>query len=449
MTDKKTETEKRGLDRRAFIGGVAAAVGAGAVLASCKKSYPPVTFVDSAPDGPVLKAGLIGCGQRGTGAVLNFLKAGPNLKIVALGDVLQDHMDQCRDNLAKKAQVQVANDHCFLGFDAYKKVLESDVDVVLMATPPHFRPQYFDAAVEAKKHCFIEKPCAVDAPGIRSILATGQKAAAYNLCVLAGTQRRHDRTYKETYNRVSHGAIGKIVGACGRWNQGHQWSTQKKKEWSDMEYMIRDWPNWRWLSGDHILEQHVHNLDVALWFTGMNPTKVIASGGRAQRVDGDQFDYFNSQFTYPNGGILESMCRQIDGCANDISEYVVGTEGYTNCKNTIFDLTGKVVWKYQEPGQDPGKTKFSSMDQEHVDFVTAIRTNQPINEAEHVAHSTLTAIMGRTAAYTGKEVTWDEMMDSNERLGPTEYAMGPVPIKAEVPVPGNTAMSAQWTQRPI
>ncbi|MGD1100498.1 MAG: Gfo/Idh/MocA family oxidoreductase [Terriglobia bacterium] len=442
MTNEKNDKEKKDFNRRTFIGAVAA-VGAGAVLASCKKTYPPVKFVDLAPQGPVLKAGLIGCGERGTGAALNYLKAGPNLKIVALGDVLKDHMDKCRDNLVKKAQHQVADDHCFIGFDAYKKVLEADVDLVLLATPPHFRPQHFDAAVDAKKHCFLEKPCAVDAPGVRSILATGQKAAAYNLCVVTGTQRRHDRAYKTTYNRVSHGAIGQIVGACARWNGGQLWYAPKKKEWSDMEAMIRDWVNWRWLSGDHICEQHVHNLDTVLWFTGMNPTKVIGCGGRVQRVTGDQFDHFNLQFTYPNGGILESMCRQIDGCANEVSEYVVGTEGYTNCKNTIYDLTGKVVWKYQEEGQDPGKTKFNPYDQEHVNFVTAIRANQPINEAEHVAHATLAAIMGRTAAYTGKEVKWDEIMDSQERLGPTEYAMGPVPIKAEVPVPGNAANVAK------
>jgi predicted dehydrogenase len=434
MADEKTEI--RDFNRRTFIGAVAA-VGAGAVLASCKKSISPLTFVDVAPDGPVLKAGLIGCGNRGTGAALNYLKAGPNVKIVAMADVLQDHMDTCRAELAKKAQLQVADDHCFIGFDAYKKLLDSDVDLVICATPPHFRPLHFDAAVEAKKHCFLEKPCAVDAPGIRSILATGQKAAAYNLCVVTGTQRRHDRSYQETYNRVSHGAIGQIVGAVARWNQGQLWYAPKKKEWSDMEAMIRDWVNWRWLSGDHIVEQHVHNLDTVLWFTGMNPTKVIGSGGRARRVTGDQYDFFNLQFTYPNGGIMESMCRQIDGCANERFEYVVGTEGYTNCNNTIYDLTGKVVWKYQEAGQDPGKTKFNPYDQEHVDLVTAIRTNKPINEAEHVAHSTLTAIMGRTAAYTGKEVKWDEMMDSTERLGPTEYTMGPVPIKAEVPVPGD------------
>ena len=442
MTDEKNGTEKKDFSRRTFIG-AAAAVGAAAVLAGCKKSYPPMAFVDVAPDGPPLKAGLIGCGERGTGAALNFLKAGPNLKIVALGDVLPDHLTKCRGELGAKGQQQIADDHCFIGFDAYKKVLATDVDLVICATPPHFRPQHFDAAVDAKKHCFIEKPCAVDAPGVRSVLATGQKAAAYNLCVVTGTQRRHDRAYQETYNRVSHGAIGQIIGAYARWNGGPLWYCPKKKEWSDMEAMIRDWVNWRWLSGDHICEQHVHNLDAVLWFTGMNPTKVIGSGGRVQKVTGDQYDFFNLQYTYPNGGILESMCRQIDGCEEDVSEYVLGTEGYTNCRNTIYDLDDKVVWKYQEQGQEPGKTRFNPYDQEHVDLVTAIRTGKPINEAEHVAQATLTAVMGRTAAYTGKEVKWDEMMDSAERLGPTEYAMGPVAIKAEVPVPGNAANIAK------
>lgn len=441
MTDKETE-QKPDLGRRTFIGAVAA-VGAGAVLAGCHKSYPAVTFIDSAPDGPVLKAGLIGCGNRGTGAALNYLKAGPNLKIVALGDVLPDHLATCRDNLSKRAGVQVADDHCFIGFDAYKKVLESDVDVVLLATPPHFRPQHFDAAVDAKKHIFMEKPCAVDAPGVRSVLATGQKAAAYNLTVVSGTLWRHDRPHRETYNRVSHGAIGQIVAVRSRYNVGQLWYTLKKKEWSDMEAMIRDWVNWRWLSGDHIVEQFVHNLNTVQWFTGMNPASAIADGGRAQRVTGDQFDHFHVQYTYANGALNDAMCRQIDGCANEVSDLIMGTDGYTNCKDTIFDLTGKVLWKYQEPGQDPGKTRFNPYDQEHVDFVNAIRTNQPMNEAEHLAHSTLIGIMGRNAAYTGKEVKWDELMDSQERLGPTDYTMGPVAIKAEIPVPGNAANIAK------
>jgi predicted dehydrogenase len=436
MSDEKTEKQNRDFTRRTFIG-AAAALGAGAVLASCKKSYPKVSFVDVAPDGPVLKAGLIGCGSRGTGAALNYLNAGPNLKIVALADVLQDHMDTCRAQLAEKKNVKVADDHCFIGFDAYQKVLASDVDVVLLATPPYFRPQHFDAAVDAKKHIFAEKPCAVDAPGVRSVLATGQKAAAYNLVVVSGTLWRHDRPHRETYNRVSHGAIGLIVAARSRYNVGQLWYTPRKKGWSDMEAMIRDWVNWRWLSGDHIVEQDVHNLNTVLWFTGMTPTKAIGAGGRAQRVTGDQYDHFNVQYSFPNGGIWDSMCRQIDGCATERSDLVLGTEGYTNCIDTIFDLNGKIVWQYQEAGQEPGKTKFNAYDQEHVDFVNAIRTNQPLNEAEHLAHSTLIGILGRTAAYTGKEIKWEEMMDSPERLGPAECAMGPVAIKAEVPVPGD------------
>ncbi|MGA8182374.1 MAG: Gfo/Idh/MocA family oxidoreductase [Terriglobia bacterium] len=442
MTDEKREEGKRDFNRRTFIGAVAA-VGAGAVLASCNKSYPPVKFVDQAADGPVLKVGLVGCGNRGTGATLNILDAGPNIKIVALADVLKDHMDTCRANLAKKAKVQVDDDHCFIGFDAYKKVLDSDVDVVLLATPPHFRPQQFEATVDAKKHCFMEKPGAVDAPGVRSIMASGQKATAYKLCVVAGTLWRHDRPHRETYNRVSNGAIGKIIAARSRYNVGQLWYTPRRKGWSDMEAMIRDWLNWCWLSGDHIVEQCVHNIDTVLWFTGMHPTYAVGDGGRARRVTGDQYDHFNIQYAYPNGGVNDTMCRQIDGCANEVSDLVLGTEGSTNCKDTIYDLDGKVVWKYQEEGQAPGKTKFNPYVQEHIDFVNAIRTNQPVNETEHVAYSTLTAILGRESAYTGKKIMWDEMMDSKERLGPTEYAMGPVDIKAVVPVPGTAANIAK------
>ncbi len=430
-----SEEKKVDLNRRSFIGAVAVA-SAGALIVGCKKEVPKLTFVDVAPDGSPLKVGLIGCGERGTGAAADFLAAGPNLKIIALADVLPDHLAICRGLLTKDYKQEIADDHCFVGFDAYKKLLEQDVDVVLMATPPHFRPIHFDAAVEAKKHCFIEKPVGVDAPGIRAVIAAGEKAKAYGLNVVTGTQRRHSRSYQETYNRIANGAIGKIMGASCRWNQAGLWYAPKQKKWSDMEAMIRDWVNWSWLSGDHIVEQHVHNLDTIAWFTGMYPAKAVGAGGRARRVTGDQFDFFAVQFTYENGTRLESMCRQIDGCTEDVSEYVVGSEGYTNCKNTIYDRDGKVVWVYQEEGQEAGKTKVDPYKQEHVNLVTAIRTNKPVNEAEHVAKSTLTAIMGRTAAYTGKEVTWDQIMESQEHLGPTEYAMGPVPIKPVWPVPG-------------
>jgi predicted dehydrogenase len=437
-------SEKKGssFDRRDFIGAVAV-VGAGALLTRCGRTYPKVTFIDKAPDGPVLKAGLVGCGGRGTGAAQDFLKAGPSLQITALADVFPDRLQDTRKTLQEKANQKIADDQCFVGFDAYKKLIASGVDIVLLATPPHFRAEHLDAAIDAKKHVFMEKPVAVDPVGARSVMASGEKAKSFNLCVVTGTQRRHQREYIETYNRVANGAIGKITSARIYWNQSQLWFKEPQKGMSDMEAMIRDWVNWSWLSGDHIVEQHVHNIDVAHWFLGGTPTKAVGMGGRARRVTGDQFDFFAIDYTMTDGTHVESMCRQIDGCINSVSEYIVGTEGSTNCKDTIFDKDGKIVWQYQEPGKEPGKSAFNPYEQEHVDLVNAIRTNQPINEAANVAKSTLVGIMGRISAYTGKEVTWDEMMQSNLRLGPKEYALGPVDIKAEVPVPGSAKKSKE------
>ena len=280
MDDEKRE--KRDFNRRTFIGAVAA-LGAGAVLASCKKTYPPLTFVDVAPDGPVLKAGLIGCGERGTGAALNFLKAGPNLKIVALGDVLQDHLDKCRDQLAQKAQQQIADDHCFVGFDAYKKVLAADVDLVLW---PRRR---------------ISGPC-ISMPRWKprnTVLSRSRARSMPPACVLFWRPaRKPRRTICAWWREPSGGTTAPIrkpkiasltapsARSSGRTPAGtvdQLWYVPKKKEWSDMEGMIRDWANWRWLSGDHICEQHVHNLDTVLWFTGMNPTRVSVAVDASRR----------------------------------------------------------------------------------------------------------------------------------------------------------------------
>ncbi len=452
--DEKKNVE---LTRRHFIE-AATVVGAGALLAGCTpktKTYPAITFLDKAPDGAPLKAGLIGCGGRGSGAAVDFLKAGPNLKITALADVFDDHMKSCREKLAKELNVEVADDHCFLGFDAYKKVIDSDVDVIILATPPHFRPEQFNAAVDAKKHVFMEKPVAVDSPGIRIVLGAGEKAKQYNLSVVAGTQRRHQPEYVETQSRVANGAIGKVVAARCYWNQSFLWQRPRQRGWSDMEAMLRDWVNWRWLSGDHIVEQHVHNLDVIAWFSGLYPVKAVGMGSRARRVSGDQFDNFAVDFGYTGGMHALSMCRQIDACANSVSEFVVGTEGSTNCRNTIYDLEGKAVWKYgvsdpealrrvslDQAGSDE-KGKVNPYEQEHVHLVNAIRTGKPINETESVAKSTLMAIMGRMAAYAGTEITWDQAMSSEEHLGPNEYTMGPVALKVQIPVPGVAPKSSE------
>jgi len=277
---------------------------------------------------------------------------------------------------------------------------------------------------------FMEKPVAVDPVGIKSIIETAGQAKTKNLSVVTGTQRHHQRQYVETYARIMDGAIGEIVAARCYWNQSQLWYRERQPGWSDMEWMIRDWVNWTWLSGDHIVEQHVHNIDVINWFTGKLPVKAVGFGGRARRVTGDQYDYFSIDFEYEDGMHTESMCRQVNGCANNVSEFVVGTKGSSNCANIIYNHDGSIKWKF------PEEDTTNPYEQEHIDFVTSIRTGEPLNEARLTAESTLCAIMGRISAYTGKETTWQEMLDSNLRLGPEKYAMGRMDTNAVIPVPG-------------
>lgn len=442
---------KTGISRRTFLGTSAAAGITGLTLpgliTGCstekgkKKTVEVRTFLDQAPDGQELKAGLIGCGGRGTGAALDFLNAGPNLKIAALGDVLQDKIDACKEELKKEKNVEVPAEMCFVGFDAFQKVIASGVDIIILATPPFFRPEHFAAAIDARKNVFMEKPVCVDPVGARSVIASARKASGMGLSVVTGTQRRHQRDYVATYKNIAEGMIGEIVSANAYWNQEKLWHRDPNADWTEMEYMIRDWVNWCWLSGDHIVEQHVHNLDVVGWFTGMYPVKAIGFGSRQRRVTGDQYDNFSVDYVYENGIHVHSMCRQINGCATSVSERIQGTKGSSNCVNTIWDLAGAELWKYEYPlgedGQPTTEVKISPYVQEHIDLVTAIRTGKPLNEAENTAMSTLTAIMGRISAYTGKEVTMEEMMNSELKLGPKVFAMGPVDVSKAVPIPGD------------
>ncbi len=435
-------SDESNVSRRRFIGTVAVA---GAVYAACSKSQ-SAEWMEKAPDGKPLKAGLIGCGGRGTGAATDFLAAGPNLSIVALGDVFQDRLGDARKKIEEKGQ-KIPDDKCFVGFDAYQKVIDSGVDVILTATPPHFRPLHFAAAVEAGKHVFMEKPVAVDPVGIRSIIETAGKAKTKGLVVVTGTQRRHQPSYKQAFERISNGAIGEIVTARVLWNQGQLWYKERQQAWSDMEWLVRDWVNWVAMSGDHIVEQHVHNLDVACWFLGAYPVKAVGFGGRARRVTGDQYDFFSVDYEMPSGVHVHSMCRQIDGCANDVSEYIIGTNGWAQLNGgkdcVIFKKDGTVAWSFASSQEEAAQANPSAPEKqknpyrlEHVDFVNSIRSANPFNEAENTAKSTMMAIMGREAAYTGRAVTWDEMMKSPMRLGPTEYALGPAPIEVKIPIPG-------------
>jgi myo-inositol 2-dehydrogenase/D-chiro-inositol 1-dehydrogenase len=429
MNEPHSSIDRRQLLRTAGAG----ALGAGFLSLAAAPAAAvarPARGLRQAPDGAPLKAGLVGCGGRGSGAVFDFLAAGPNLTIAALADVFEDRLVPLRERLKADKGIDVPKERCFLGFDAYQKLLETDVDVVLLATPPHFRPEHFRECVRARKHVFMEKPVAVDPVGARSVMASARKADVAGLSVVTGTQRRHQASYQATYERIAGGAIGDIVSANCYWNQGQLWYRDRQPDWSDMEFMIRDWVNWCWLSGDHITEQHVHNLDVIHWFTGRQPVKAVGTGSRQRRVTGDQYDAFSIDFDYGDGLHVHSMCRQVNGCANNVSELVVGTKGWSDCHSRIVGHDGKALWTYEGEG-DP-----SPYVQEHIDLVTSIRKGEPFNEAENTAVSTLMAVMGRVAAYTGREVGWEEMMGSDLRLGPDTYAMGPIELACEVPVPG-------------
>jgi len=396
------------------------------------------SFVDIAPDGKPLKAALVGCGSRGTGAATAFLKAGPNVSIIALADLFKDRMDSCRQELKAQCNNEVPDANCFFGFDAYQKALAMDIDVVLLCTPTHFRPEHFKAAVEAGKHVFMEKPCGVDPTGIRTVIAAAKVATTKGLTVITGNQRRHRKDYWEAFIQVKNGIIGDIVSASAHWDQGAWWNKRKRPEWSDMEYCIRNWFNIKWLSGDHLLDQAIHNIDVVTWFTEMRPVKAAGFGGRAQRLTGDIFDFFSVDYYYENNKRMLATARQIDGCEGNVSERVLGTKGVALLNDgnniSIVDYAGNVLWKYDYEKR-PVKNPY---DQEHVHLVESIRLNKKINQAEDLAYSTLIAILGREAAYTGKAISWDEIMASTLRYGPDTYAMGPLPFykEGEAPKPG-------------
>ncbi len=397
------------------------------------------SFVNIAPDGDPLKAALIGCGDRGTGAASQFLESGPNVSIVALADLFSDRMDTCRKILADKFNNNVEDSRCFLGFEAYKKILElPDIDVVLLCTPTHFRPEHFKAAVEAGKHIFMEKPCAVDPVGIRTVIAASKVATSKGLTVITGNQRRHRRDYWEAYAQVRNGLIGEVVSATSHWNQGAWWNKRHIPEWSDMEYCIRNWFNIKWLSGDHILDQGIHNIDVVTWFMGDLPIRAAGYGGRARRLTGDIFDFFSVDYYYNNNKRMLHTARQIDGCDGNVSEQVLGTKGIAQLNDhgeiKILDWNGDLLWEYDfenKPVNNP-------YNQEHIHLVESVRMGKKINQAEDLAYSNMVAIMGREAAYTGKAITWDEIMSSSLRYGPEIYEMGPLPDYHEgvVPIPG-------------
>jgi len=415
--------------RRGFLQATAAA-SAAALVANLAPSRAYAAGSDT------VRVGLVGCGGRGTGAARNCVDSAPGVRLVALADLFQDRVDAFKATVAKWGdKADVKDDHCFVGFDAYQRLVDlPDVDLVLLVTPPGFRPLHFKAAVDAGKHVFFEKPVAVDPVGVRSVLATSEAAAAKKLSVVAGTVYRRHPHHREVYKRVKDGQIGDLVGGQVYFLTGELWYHDRKPEWSDVEWQCRNWLYHVWLSGDHIVEQHVHDLDVMAWFLGGPPTKCIGMGGRQSRTDpkfGDIYDHFAIEYEYANGARISSMCRQVNRTADRITQRFVGTQGVACPKEGL--IMGANPYKYEGEDWDP-------FVREHADLVASIRQGEPINEGRQIATSSLIAIMGRMAAYTGREISWKWTLEASKLdLAPSKYEFGERPV-GPVAVPGQTPL---------
>lgn len=406
-------------------------------------SYYIPELPDMADDGKPLRAGLIGCGGRGSGAAFDFLSSANGVTIVALADMFEEKVNDLADRLKQEKNVEIAADMRFVGLDAYKQLVDSDVDVVLDCTPTYFRPSHFEYIVKQNKHCFLEKPLFVDSVGYRKVMATAKQAEAKKLTVVTGTIRHHQRSYVESYKKISEGAIGEITGGAVYYNGGAQWARERQPGWNDLEYMIKDWFNWKWLSGDMIIEQHIHSIDAFIWLSGLKPTSALSFGSAQRRKTGDRYDNFSTDFTMENGAHMHSMCRQIDGCTNDVSNYIQGTKGSwvgigaVGGQVMIKDLAGNVVWEFDEEKERAEYKQTNPFVLEHVNMVNCIRKNTPIQQATEAAVSNMAGLMGRESAYTGLETTWEGMTSSGLDLTPPDLNMGTMDMSQfVVPVPG-------------
>ncbi len=395
-----------------------------------------------------IKVGLVGCGGRGTGAATQALMATKTpVKLWAMADLFRDCLDRSYDMLANgaparydrvafdglKPQMDVPEERKFVGFDACQKLLASGVDMVILTTPPGFRARQFQAAVEAGKHVFLEKPVAVDPVGVRTVLAAAKLAKEKGLSVVAGTQRRHQNHYIEIMKRIHDGAIGEIRAAQCYWNDaGGSLRQEKPAGMSDMEWQVRHWYPFCWLSGDHIVEQHVHNIDIMNWALQAHPTFIMGMGGRSVRVGGNIWDHFAIEFEYPGDVRVLSMCRHHPGCTNRVSEHIVGTKGTAYIDSSTGWIRG--ANPYEPPASPDPYT------QEHADLIDSIRNGKALNEGVEVAESTMTAIAGRMSAYTGRAMKWDWVMNQSKlNLSPAKYEFGDLPVDP-VPVPGRTQL---------
>lgn len=427
-------SSKISLSRRRFFGKTAAA--ASTVTAFSVLKHGHGANLDK------IRVGLVGCGGRGTGAARDALLAGPNIELVAMGDMFQSQIDRSLARLKRFKTdqktpipgIRVSRSRQFAGLDAYKQVIDADIDYVLLCTPPGFRPMHIAYAVQKGVHIFAEKPCATDPPGVRRILALEPEMKKKGIGFLAGFNGRHVFNTIDAVKRIHEGQIGTVTALYAYFNTGNIWYRDRRPDMSLPEYHFYNWFHVDWLCGDHIVEQHVHNLDRCNWVMQSHPEKAYGMGGRQYHTErgGNIYDHFAVEFDYPSGARLTSVCRQIKPTEYRIGEAVFGTGGKAFFLKGQKKITGKRPKTYtQDP---PGQHE--SHRQEHIDFITALRQGKLTNEARLLCESTLTAIMGREAAYTGRTVTWDEMLASNLTLTPRDIAAWDGTIRP-VPKPGD------------
>lgn len=397
-----------------------------------------------------LKLAVVGCGGRGTGATIQALNADDNIELVAMADAFQDRLDGSLSNIMKEMgetkKVNVPESSRFVGFEAAKKAMDL-ADVVILATPPGFRPQHFEYAVDSGKHIFMEKPVATDVPGVRRVLAAAKKAKEKKLNVVVGLQRHYQDSYIAAMDQLKQDRIGKIVSGQVYWNSGGVWVRERQPEQTELEYQMRNWYYFNWLCGDHILEQHIHNIDVANWFIGEYPVSAQGMGGREVRTGkdhGEIFDHHFVEFTYPSGAVIASQCRHQPDTMNRVAEFFQGTKGTVSTSGDEVKMTG---WSGDTLFEHRGKDDPNPYQVEHNKLFKSIRNGGVLADAENGAKSTMTAILGRMATYSGKVVKWDEAMQSDLKLAPDELSwesQAPVQPNAKgyytIPTPGKTVV---------
>lgn len=425
------------LDRRGFLNrGAALAAGAGALA----RLSPPAAH---AAGSDAIRVGLIGCGGRGTGAADQIMRTGKDVRLVALGDLFRDRVDTAFRALRETGGTNfaVSPDRCFAGIDAFRQVIDSGVDAVLLAAPPHFRPAHVEAAVAAGKHVFAEKPVGVDTPGVLRVQKACELARQKGLSVVSGLMLHYDPSMQQTIEQVHGGAIGSIVALQCNYNTGGLWVRTRETGWSDMEWQLRNWYYFTWLSGDHIVEQHVHCLDLMAWaLKGEYPVRAVGSGGRQARTEplyGQIFDHHAVCYEYASGPRCFSFCRQQEGTAYDISCLALGTRGTADLLKR--SISGSQAWNYESASGNKVRSFWGGHQEEQQAFADSIRAGKPLNNGSYMCQSTLMAIMGRMATYTGQAVTWDQVLASREDLNPPSYDFGPYPV-APVAVPGQTKL---------